>query len=335
MSFNMLDDILDSFQRALSKAGIDVSTTSISITLLAVVFPILAFAAFALLQRDAPLPPPAGCRKLGLVGRSNLEDQHSKMYAKGGTRTPSNPWTIKALFIYPIKSCAPIELDKSEILRTGFKYDRQFTLGQFVTGLPSLQGKVTSEWQFMTLRKFPRLVKVETEMWVPDSSTPGYKEDGEWVKSEGCIVVRFPFSPDTDFTLEGLKNYGKIFAAKLAGKAEPMLEFRLPFNPTKARIKSKGYKSQELKIWDDTPEALDVSAEIDPEILAKLKYTLGTSNPIALFRIDTKKYRIVGKNAPKKEDVGHDTIIGMQDSVSMANVNHYPESSILNSMFGS
>ena len=314
MAPNALDNVLGSVEKTLSSVGINVSPTLFLITVLVALFPALFVLIFALFQRDAPLPPPVGCRKLGLQGSSNLLDQYSKKYAAGGTRTPSNPWTIKALFVYPLKSAAPVELDHGEIVRTGFKYDRQFTLGQYVTSLPTMEGKVNSEWQTMTQRQFPRLAKVETEVWVPDPSAPGYKEDGEWVKSDGCIVIRFPFSPDSDFTFEGLKNYGKILAAKLAGRSEPTLEFMIPFNPPKERIKSKGYTHQTLKIWDDTPSALDVSPELDPEILAKLKYTLGTSNPVALFRIDATALRIVHKNAPKKEDVGFQTIIGMPDS---------------------
>ncbi|EUC48645.1 hypothetical protein COCMIDRAFT_86809 [Bipolaris oryzae ATCC 44560] len=267
-----------------------------------------------ILQSPRALPPPAGCRKLGIKGRSNLEDQYSKRYAKGGDPIPEKPWTIKALFIYPLKSGGPIELEKHEVIRTGLKYDRQFTLAQQVTSLPSLDGKVSSEWQFMTQRSFPRLAKVETEMWVPDPSARGYKEDGEWVKSEGCIVIRFPFTPDTDFTLEGLANYGKIMAAKLVGKSEPTLEFRVPFNPPQERIKSKGYTKEVLHIWKDTPVALNMTSEIDREAFEKLRYTLGAANPVALFRIDTNAYRAVGNNAPKKEDVGFETVIGMQDS---------------------
>lgn len=298
-----------------STGGILGSMSFMTITpLIVCLVPVLIALALALSQHETPLPPPAGCRKLGIKGPSNLQDQHSKRYANGGTRTPGNPWTVKALFIYPLKSCAGVELDQSEVSRSGFKYDRQFTLGQFVSSLPTLEGEVKSDWQFMSMRKFPRLAKVEPEMWVPDPSTPGYKEDGEWVKSEGCIVVRFPFSPDTDFSFEGLKNYGKILAAKLARRTEPMLEFRLPFKPTKERMESKGYTNQVLHIWKDSPEALDVSSEVDPEILAKLRYTLGSSNPIALFRIDPSKPREVMKNAPKKQDVGFQTTIGMQDS---------------------
>jgi hypothetical protein len=315
MASNVLDDILNSFQATLKSVGIDVTPITLLTALVVCFFPVIVLLALALLKGPAALPPPAGCRKLGIKGRSNLEDQHSKRYARGGTRTPGNPWTIKALFIYPVKSCAPVELDQSEVFRTGLKYDRQFTLGQYVTSLPSLEGKVTSEWQFMSQRKFPRLAKVETEIWVPDPSAPGYKEDGEWVKSGGCIVIRFPFSPDTDFSLEGLMNYGVILAAKMAQRSEPMLEFRVPFNPSKERMKSKGYQTQELRIWKDAPQALDVRSEIDPEILAKLKYTLGTSNPVTLFRIDPENPRKVMKNAPKKDDVGFQTTIGMQDSV--------------------
>jgi uncharacterized protein YcbX len=302
-------------QHILKETGIYVAPATLLITLLVCLFPVIVALVLALSQREAPLPPPVGCRKLGINGRSNLHDQYSRLYARGGTRTPGNPWTVKALFIYPLKSCAPIELEKSEVFRTGLKYDRQFTLGQYVTSLPTMEGKVHSEWQFMSQRKFPRLAKVETEIWVPDPSAPGYSKDGEWVQSEGCLLVRFPFSPDSDFSLDGLKNYGKILAAKLAGRSEPMLEFRVPFNPTKERMKNKGYMSQEIRIWKDAPQALDVSPDIDREILAKLKYTLGTSNPVALFRIDPENPRQVFKNAPKKADVGFQTTIGMQDSV--------------------
>jgi uncharacterized protein YcbX len=308
------DDFVSWLGSYFTAVGINVSPTMAVNTILVCLFPIIALLGLALSQRESPLPPPEGCRKLGKKGPSNLQDQHSKRYAKGGTRTPGNPWTVKALFVYPLKSCAGVELDDSEVLRDGLKYDRRFTLGQFVTSLPSMDGKVHSEWQFMSLRKFPRLAKVETEMWIPDPSAKGYKEDGEWVKSEGCLVVRFPFSPDTDFTLEGLKNYGKILAARLSSRAEPVVEFRVPFNPPKDRIKSKGYKSQELKIWKDAPQTLDMASEVDSETLAKLKYTLGTSNPVTLFRIDPEKPRPVMKNAPKAADVGFQTTIGMQDS---------------------
>ena len=312
----LISNIIDGIK---GRLGIEITPLVVVYTILISLSPFILIALFALTQRDRPLPPPKGCRKLGVKGKGNFEDQYSKKYAKGGEATKEKPWTVKALFIYPLKSAGPVELDKSEVLRTGLKYDRQFTLGQYVTSMPGLDGKVKSEWHFITQRKYPRLAKVQTEIWVPDPSAPGYDKDGEWVKSEGCLVIRFPFSQDTDFSLQGLKAWGKILAAQLTshGDAEPMLEFRVPFNPTKERIKSKDYKSETLRIWKDSPVALNMGSEIDPELLAKLKYTLGTTNPITLFRIDTNRYREVYKCAPKKEDVGFQTTIGMQDSVSL------------------
>lgn len=315
MPSNALDGLIAAVQKTWVDVGFELTPLSVLITVMALLLPFLCLFILALTQREPPIPPPAGCRKLGFQGQSNLQDQYAKRYAQGGEPSASNPWTVKALFIYPLKSCTPVELEKTEIIRTGLRYDRQFTLAQYVTGLPSLEGKVQSEWVFVTQRTFPRLAKVEAEIWIPDPSAPGYAADGEWVKSEGCLLVRFPFTPDADFSISGLKNYGKILAAKLAGRPEPTIEFRIPFNPTKERIRTKAYKKEKVKIWKDTPTALNMGCEFPEDTLAKLKYTLGVANPLTLFRIDTEKYREVFKCAPKKNDVGFQTIISMQDSV--------------------
>ncbi|KAF2198674.1 hypothetical protein GQ43DRAFT_421925 [Delitschia confertaspora ATCC 74209] len=322
----MSGNLLDSFWDAVS----NISPTVIIVTLLTLLFPFILLGFLAYAHQEKPLPPPPGCRKLGLQGKSNLADQFSPTYSQGnnpGTNPSRNPlWRVKALLIYPLKSCKGIELDKSDVIRTGLKYDRQFTLAQYVTSLPTLQGKVHSEWQFITQRTFPRLAKVETEIWVPDPSAPGYSPDAEFVKSEGCLVVRFPFSPDADMNIEGAKILGRILAARWKGN-EPMVEFRVPFNPSVERIKKMRYKSEKVTVWKDSPEALNMGCEIPEEILAKLRYTLGVANPLTLFRIDARKYREVYKCAPKKKDVGFQTVIGMADSyplhiMNLASVHH-------------
>lgn len=314
---NPLDKAIDQVFTFFQNANIRISPLTVGVTFSVFLFPFIVILLLALTQKEERPPPPPGCRKLGLQGRSNLSDQFAKKYSTGANSSSDNAWKVKALFIYPIKSCAGVELHDTDVLRTGLHYDRQFTFAQRVTGLPDLNGKVTSEWRFITQRTFPRLARIETEVWVPDPSAPGYDENNEWIKSEGCLVIRFPFTPDTELSINGLKAYGKILAAKLAGKSEPTVEFRLPFNPTKERIKKMAYKSEKMKIWKDIPSALNIASEIPPEILAKLKYTLGVTNPLTLFRIDNTKYRDVFMCAPKKEDVGFQPIIGMQDSVSI------------------
>ncbi|KAF2705633.1 MOSC domain-containing protein [Pleomassaria siparia CBS 279.74] len=314
MSSNILDDLLNSVRQFLVDVGVGLNPLTIGVTLFVLLFPPLILFVLALNQKDAPFSPPPGCRKFGLVGKSNLSDQYSKRYAEGGDPCAANRWTVKALFIYPIKSCARLELDQSEVVRTGLKFDRQFTFAQQVTGLPTMEGKVESEWTFITQRTFPRLAKVETEIWIPDPKAPGYSEQEEYVKSEGCLLVRFPFTPDTEFTVEGLKSYGKILAAWMSGKPEPMMEFRVPFNPTQERIKEARYRSAEVKIWREKPVALDMANEVPVDTMEKLRYTLGITNPITLFRIDPQNYRQVHKCAPKSQDVGFQPVVGMADS---------------------
>ncbi|KAF1980191.1 hypothetical protein BU23DRAFT_443973 [Bimuria novae-zelandiae CBS 107.79] len=313
-SNNLLDNILNSIPKTWHDIGLPATPIALLTTFLALLLPLISLYLLALSQREEPPPPPAGCRKLNKSGVSNLADQFLKKYDHGGEPSASNPWRVKALMVYPLKSCTGVELDKAEVRHSGLKYDRQFTFAQQVTSLPTLEGKVESQWTIITLRQVPRLAKVEVEMWIPDPEAPGYENEGEWVKSEGCLVARFPFTPDTDYSVNGMKNYGKILAAKSGGKSEPMVEFRIPFNPTKERMKSKGYRKEPVKIFNDVPIALNVGCEIPEETMAQLKYTLGVSNPLTLFRIDPDGPREVLQNAPKKEDVGFQPAIGMQDA---------------------
>jgi hypothetical protein len=322
MVTNVLDDLIMSVRKTWDHVGFDPTPLTIFVTLLIALLPFISLFILASTQQETPLPPPAGCRRLGVRGRSNISDQYSKRYTSGDKPSSSKPWTVKALFIYPVKSCAPVELDRAEVVRTGLRYDRQFMFAQQVTSLPDLDGNINSKWVFVTQRTFPRLAKVEPEIWIPDPSAPDYDPESEWVKNEGCLVFRFPFTPDSDFTLQGLRNYGKMLAAKLSGKSEPMMEFRVPFNPTRERIENFRYSKEQVDIWDDKPIALNLNNEVTAEMMARLKYTLGVTNPLTLFRIDTDRYREVYQNAPKKQDIGFQTIIGFPDSVRLTPYGH-------------
>jgi hypothetical protein len=64
--------------------------------------------------------PPKGYRRVGVHTASNISDEYDDhKYAEGvqvGTKASGEPrWRVKALFTYPIKSCAPIELVNSEV----------------------------------------------------------------------------------------------------------------------------------------------------------------------------------------------------------------------------
>ncbi|TKA81828.1 hypothetical protein B0A49_00592 [Cryomyces minteri] len=270
--------------------------------------PIVVLIVLEYVHRREEQVAPAGCRPFGLMADSRLKDQYDKKYEKEGTcgTTPdgSPRAEVKGLFVYPVKSCAPVELQHGEVVSTGLRFDRQFSFAQLVSSKPPVQHR----WICVTEREFPRLALVKTQLWVPDPKSPTYSAEGEWVKSGGCIVISFPFSPDWS---GGVKAIASSFGAKLRQtsiRAEPQITFRIPFDPPRDRIKEKGYSTERMKIFADEPEALNMSAEIPANILAKLKYTLGVSNTFTLFRVDNEKRRDLFRCAPRKDEIGYQPV---------------------------
>jgi len=278
-------------------------------------------------EQDAAESHVKGCRSLGLVGRSNMNDQYATQNV--GTRSTSS-CKVKALFIYPIKSCGRIELSGSDVVATGLRYDRQFCFAQL---LSEQAGKIdgdlgvnmgwTHKWKFITQRRFPRLSQIHTEVWIPDASLPDYSPGSEWVRSKGCLVCKFAFTPDWEwngmFKMETIKALGVIIKAKLAARsftAEPMVTFRLPIAPNSDRTSS--YRKEVMQIWKDSPEAINVTSDIPRATLAKLKYFLGVSNPLALFMADPLKRRDIFRNAPTRDEAGYQPGTGFADAYPLS-----------------
>lgn len=92
----------------------------------------------------------------------------------------------------------------------------------------------------------------------------------------------------------------------------PEKQFRVPFNPSQVQIEKAGYSYEKMTIWKETINALNLEIEIPEE----LRYYLGISNKLGLFRIDNSKLREVARNAPKKEELGYQPVVGFQDAVS-------------------
>ncbi|TKA31457.1 hypothetical protein B0A50_02304 [Salinomyces thailandicus] len=275
-----------------------------------------------------------GCLRLGLQSRSNLEDQFER-------RSLSNDGqpTVKALFTYPVKSCRGVELTASEVQATGLNFDRLFTFAQLTS--TSKQAEQTlgnasgvseewdHQWRFITQREFPRLALLETELWLPDPrnkpAIPAHKarsrsrldaessqsrsrsrsrgntlelergrkdsdapEVTSWVANGGCLLLRFPFEPDIN----------------PFGIRTETVTLQIPLVPTPQRQEAQNYKREELIIWKGCPLALNVTNEISAINLEKLKYFLGISNPLALFRVDEHSLRPVSRCLPQGTPAG-------------------------------
>ncbi|KAK5010588.1 hypothetical protein LTR28_008910 [Elasticomyces elasticus] len=283
----------------------------------------LAVAIYLAYQTTTTTPGVPGCRRLGLIGRSNFSDLHMKQ------EVASAICKVKALFIYPLTSCAPVELDVAEVEPSGgLRYDRHFTLAQLESkcvekepGDMSVSTEWRHYWRSIDQRNFPRLALLTTQVWVPDPSSPSYSPDCEWVQSQGCIVGRFSFKPDWSWNMldcDARANNWEILTAIICQRsmnAEPCVEFRIPILSTVERAEEKHYTGEDVLSSKVRLRATNTVNELPPDILAKLKYFLGVSNPLALFRMDQEEQWNAFKNAPRTNEAGYDPPMRSDDTV--------------------
>ena len=250
---------------------------------------------------------PQGCRKVGLKRSSNLADEFNDKYARGTSdQSKGNRWKVKSLWIFPVKSCRGVELDRGTVVETGLKYDRQFSFAQWKEtrnkDTPDGQ-KGPLQWTFITQREFPLLARVRTELWIPDPSSSRYSESLHEVQSGGVLIIKFPCQD------RGWKTFKPRLKAKFLGQVWES-SFRVPFNPTQAQIQESGYTRASMKIWKDSPMALNMTCCMPYQ----LKQFLGVKNPMGLFRVDTDHHRQVFRNAPRKEQLGYQPVVGFADA---------------------
>ncbi|KAK4992730.1 hypothetical protein LTR66_004837 [Elasticomyces elasticus] len=298
----------------------------------------LATAIYLAYQTTTTTPGVPGCRRLGLIGRSNFFDLHMKQ------EITSAICKVKALFIYPLTSCAPVELDVAEVEPSGLRYDRLLTLAQLETkrvdkepGDMSVSTEWRHYWRSIDRQYFPRLALLTTQIWVPDPSSPSYSPECEWVQSQGCIVGRFSFKPDWSWNIHDrdarAKNWEILTAIiyQRSMNAEPCVEFRIPFLPTGERAEERHYTREDVLFGKVRLHATNMANELPPDVLAKLKYFLGVSNPLALFRIDQEEQWNVLKNAPSTKEAGYEPSMRPDDAcplhpLKVASVHHLASS---------
>src|ERR1700722_19613766 len=118
-----------------------VSTSIFALIVLTICVPPIIALIFAELEAArVRSEQPKGCRKLGLKIESNLSNEFDKKFSLGRPpsteQTSAELWRVKSLWIYPVKSCKGVELNRSNILATGMEYDRRFTFAQLKNPFP-------------------------------------------------------------------------------------------------------------------------------------------------------------------------------------------------------
>ncbi|RHZ61113.1 hypothetical protein CDV55_106387 [Aspergillus turcosus] len=293
------------------------STTALS---LLSILPILIF---IVRQYGSARPAqPRGCRRLGLPpGHTNLHDEFDPKYSQGASSDVDDKgqpsWRIKALFTYPIKSCAAVELDVADVVSTGFAFDRQFCFAEHFTPdqASASDGKAQPYWDARTLRNghYSRLTLIRPEIWVPDPAAPDYAPDLDEVRSHGVMVMYYPRPAG-----RGLSSY--LVKLGIALHLLPQeLSFSVPLVPPPDR--AGAYPSVPVKIWKDTPVAYDYGEHL-PQSLREFLAPPATDadagvsrpRPLTLFRVDPTHHRQVFRNAPRKEELGFQPVTGFADA---------------------
>ncbi|BCS28649.1 MOSC domain protein [Aspergillus puulaauensis] len=259
---------------------------------------------------------PKGCRILGLLtSQSNLHDEFHPEYNQG---VPENSideqgrpaWRVKALFTYPLKSCAGVELNEADVVATGFAFDRQFC---FAEAEPCKDPKDGSTWVARTLRNrgFSRLALVRPEIWIPDPAIPGYNPELEEVKSRGVMVIYYP-RVGRNFLHSAMIKAGIYFNII---PRETL--FTVPLHPPPSPDKQRNFPLTPVKIWKDNPLAYNYGHFIPPSFLHFLiphEPSQSHNRHITLFRVNPSHTREIYRNAPRKQDLGFQPTTGFADA---------------------
>jgi uncharacterized protein YcbX len=253
---------------------------------------------------------PRGYYKLGMKAPSNFADEADPKYAykdaetnghATGTAT-NTKWKVKALMIHPIKSCRGIEVTSAAVDGAGFLWDRKFAVAEWMA---SKKDKNVKVWTFRTLRQpgYERLAKVKPEIWLRNSMTEVLSQHAD---ADGFMVVKYPYVPSGPFAW-----LYKIFAG--LGVLGGETSFRVPLVPPK----DHKYPVEDVTIWKDQPQWLNYGVHV-PDSFRRY---LNAKNPVTLFRVDPQIYREVYRNAPRKEELGYQAIVGFADSYPLHMLN--------------
>ncbi|KAL4790703.1 hypothetical protein BDV19DRAFT_371959 [Aspergillus venezuelensis] len=257
---------------------------------------------------------PRGCRRLGLsTTETNLADEYNPKYTTGVPESSTDEqglpaWRVKALFMYPIKSCRGIELEAADIVPTGFEFDRLFCFAEADETGP--EGKTESIARTLRNKGYNKLALVRPEIWVPDSCVDGYSTGPEEAKSQGVMVVHYP-----RVGRNGLHDV-VLRVGMYIGLVSREESFTVPLHPP-----TKSIPTTPVKIWKDTPLAYDYGAYIPPSFHRFISSDYGTGETpasqdkrLTLLRVSSSHTRDIYRNAPRKESLGFQPTTGFADA---------------------
>ncbi|KAM0426341.1 hypothetical protein ACHAPT_008382 [Fusarium lateritium] len=232
------------------------------------------------------------------VSSSNMTDQTDpKFDVPEGTATDA-PIRIKAIFIHPVKSCGPIELERALLTKTGFMYDRCFAIATEVARTDTEGGSV---WRFISQRTKPLMSQIKTELWVPHEKSDPLDP---LVRAGGCLVLRFP-DPDAPSWIETL----------MGDTTQREVSFIVPLQPTSELVDEYKIRMRPFTIHSRDAKGLDMGRV--PSVaaaLSKLKRFLKVSDQnLTILRCTPDTLVCTDKNLAPLDHIGTPAVHGYTD----------------------
>ncbi|OAA51414.1 Molybdenum cofactor sulfurase [Metarhizium rileyi] len=262
-------------------------------------------------------------RRVGVSpGQSNMSDQYDSRYdVPEGEGRPSigRPVRIKAIYLHPVKSFAPVEVSRALLTKSGFMYDRCFAIAAEVTE-PEPEpdsdpgtGARRKFWRFISQRTKPAMSLIKTELWLPhESSNPV----DVLVRAGGCVLIRFP-DPDRPTWPRRLEAFLHTWNPSLA----PEFSFIAPLNPDHVATSPDGADEAALAlrsfvIHGRTAQGLDMGAVSSvAQGLPRMKKFLGIpdSTPLTLLKCTPETLVRTTKNLAPLKHIGSPATHGYTD----------------------
>jgi uncharacterized protein YcbX len=242
------------------------------------------------------------------VSSSNMNDQTDSKYDLPEKSESSGPIRVKAIFVHPIKSCAPVELNRAQLTKSGFVWDRCFALATEVNRAESEGGPV---WRFISQRTKPLMSQIKTELWL----RPEGRDAQSSFDPVGCLVFKFP-DPDPLSLLDQLKA--------LLFSHQNTISAVVPLSPGESYLKEYGITMKKFAIHSREAEGLDMgNAPSIADALPKLKRFLNIPNHqnLTLLRCTPNTLVPTEKNLAPLEHIGKPAVHGYTDQQPV-NVNN-------------
>ena len=243
-------------------------------------------------------------RKLG-VSKSNMADQYDSRYGVPEGTATKGPCSIKAIYVHPVKSCGPVELERALLTKTGFLYDRFFAFAAEVTETQQTGG---STWKFISQRTKPSMSRIKTELWLPHKES---NANDPLVQAGGCVVLTFPNPDKSSWTdlLSALFHTGSISTTR-------QISFIAPLQPTPAQIDQFQVNPKTFRIHSRDVKGLDLGTV--PSVsaaLPKLKKFLNIPDDqgLTLLRCTPEGLTRTDKNLAPLEHIGSPATHGYTD----------------------